>query len=60
MNLVETTWLTRYPWSAEIVYDQGSEFIGGEFKKQLYNTNIVLNLSQITLGDHSKTLAYRE
>ena len=23
-NLVETTWLTRYPWSIEITYDQGS------------------------------------
>ena len=33
VNLVETTWLTRYPTPAEIPYDQGSEFIGHEFRK---------------------------
>ena len=27
-NLEETTWLTRYPWPAEITHDRGSEFIG--------------------------------
>ena len=31
-NLVETTWLDRFPWQMEIMYDQGSEFIGHEFK----------------------------
>ena len=31
-NLVETTWLTRYPCPVEIMYDKGSEFIGREFK----------------------------
>ena len=24
-NLVETTWLVRYPWTVEITYDQGGE-----------------------------------
>ena len=33
MNLVETTWLTRYPRPMEITYYQGSEFIGHEFRK---------------------------
>ena len=27
-NIVETTWLSRYPWPQEIVYDRGSEFMG--------------------------------
>ena len=31
-NLVETMWLTRYLWSTEITYYQGSEFISNEFK----------------------------
>ena len=30
-NLVETTWLVRYPWPVEITYDQGGEFLGYEF-----------------------------
>ena len=32
-NLVETTWLDRYHRPMEISYDQGSEFIGHEFRK---------------------------
>ena len=34
-NLVETMWLTRYTIPTEIRYDQGSEFIGHEFRKYL-------------------------
>ena len=34
-NLVEIMWLTRYPRPMEITYDQGSEFIGHEFRKPL-------------------------
>ena len=38
MNLVETTWLVRYPWPVEIMYDQGGEFLCHEFKNSLiYN-----------------------
>ena len=37
-NLVETTWLTRYPRPIEITYDQGSEFIGHDFRKFLIET----------------------
>ena len=32
VNLVETTWLVRYPWPVDITYDQGGEFLGHEFK----------------------------
>ena len=34
-NLVESTWLFRYPRPIEITYHQGSEFIGNEFRKFL-------------------------
>ena len=34
-NLVETTCLSRYPRPIEITSDQGSEFIGQEFRKSL-------------------------
>ena len=34
-NLVENKWLSRYPIPMEITYDQGSEFIGHEFRKFL-------------------------
>jgi hypothetical protein len=27
-NLVEQTWLTRYPWPNQIVFDRGKEFMG--------------------------------
>ena len=37
-NLVETTWLSRYPRPVEITYDQGSEFIDHEFRKSLIET----------------------
>jgi hypothetical protein len=35
-NAVETTWLTRYPWPQEIVYDRGSEFMG-DFANMIIN-----------------------
>ena len=34
-NLVEATWLTRYPWQIEITHFIGSEFLGREFKNIL-------------------------
>ena len=34
-NLVETTWLVRYPRQLEITYDQGGELLGHEFKNIL-------------------------
>ena len=37
-NLFETTWLTRYPIPMEILYGQGSEFIGHKFRKSLIDT----------------------
>ena len=34
-NSVETTCLSRYPIPTEVMYDQGKEFIGHEFRKSL-------------------------
>ena len=34
-NLFENMWLTRYPWPAEITYNQVSEVIGHEFQNSL-------------------------
>jgi transposase InsO family protein len=33
-NLVEQTWLTRYPWPNQIVFDRGKEFMG-EFARMV-------------------------
>ncbi len=33
-NIVEQTWLTRYPWPQEIIYDRGKEFMG-DFAKMI-------------------------
>ena len=33
-NLVEQTWLTRYPWPQLLIYDRGKEFMG-EFAKMV-------------------------
>ena len=34
-NLVETTWLVRYPWPVEITYDQGRQFLVHKFKNSV-------------------------
>ena len=32
--MIEQTWLTRYPWPDQVVYDRGSEFLA-EFQKMI-------------------------
>ena len=49
-NLVETMWLTRYPWTTEISYDQGSECIGHEFRKYIIEMEYIIISNPITLG----------
>ena len=51
MNLVETTWLTRYPIPIKITYDQGSEFISHEFIKYLIKTEYGITVKPITSGN---------
>ena len=50
-NLVETTWLYRYPIPIEITYDQGSEFIDHEFRKYLIEMEYVIVFKTINLGN---------
>jgi len=33
-NFVEQTWLTRYPWPTELIFDRGTEFMG-QFAKMI-------------------------
>ena len=42
-NLVETTWMVRYPWPVEIMYDRGGEFLGREFKNSLIENEYSIN-----------------
>ena len=35
VNLVEITWLVRYPWPEEIMYDRGGKFLGNDLKNIL-------------------------
>ena len=50
-NLVETTWLSRYPRPMEIMYDQGSEFIGHEFRKSQIENKYGITAKPSTLGN---------
>ena len=36
-NIVETQWLSRYPWPTQVTLDRGSEFIGQDFKDMIKN-----------------------
>ena len=49
-NLIETTWLTRYPIPMEITYDQGLEVIVHEFIKSLIEKEYGITSNTITLG----------
>ena len=50
-NLVETTWLDRYPRPIEITYDQGKEFNGHEFRKYLIEDEYGITAKPRTLGN---------
>ena len=34
-EIVEQQWLMRYPWTTQITFDRGSEFIGQEFQHMI-------------------------
>ena len=38
-NVVEKTWLTRYPWPTQVVYDRGNEFMA-EFSAMIKDYGI--------------------
>ena len=50
-NLFETPWLSRYPRPIEITYDQGSEFIGREFRKSLIEDKYEITANLSTSGN---------
>ena len=50
-NLVETTWMSRYPIPIETTYDQGKEFIGHEFRKSLIEMEYRITAKPSTLGN---------
>ena len=50
-NLVETTWMSRYPRPMEIMYDQGKQFIGNEFRKPLIEMEYGITAKPSTSGN---------
>ena len=49
-DLVENTCLSRYPRPIEITYNQGSEFIGHEFRKSLIEIEYGITAKPSSLG----------
>ena len=39
-QLFANTWLSRYPWPAQIIHDNGGEFIGHEFQDMMRSLGI--------------------
>ena len=50
-NLVETTWLPQYPWTVEIMHDQGGEFLGYQFKSSLIEQEYVIKTKPASPGN---------
>ena len=50
-NLVETTWLVRYPWPVEITYDPWVEFFGHEFKNILIEQEYGIDMKPDSSGN---------
>ena len=50
-NLVENTWLSRYPRPIETAYDQGKEFIGHEFRKYPFEEEYRIAAKPSTSGN---------
>ena len=50
-NLVETTWLERYPCQIEIAYYQGLEFIGNSYRKYLIEKEYRISANPRTFGN---------
>ena len=50
-NLVENTWMYRYPRPKEITYDQGSQFIVHELRKYLIETEYGITDKPSTSGN---------
>ena len=51
---MEQTWLTRYPWPSEIVFDRGTEFFG-QFA-QMIEEDYAITHQGTTTGNHQANL----
>ena len=49
-NLVETTWIVRYPWPVEITYDRGGKLLGHEFKNSLIENEYGIKTKPVSPG----------
>ena len=50
-NLVETTWLVRYPWPVEITYDQGGELLTHKFRNIFIENEYGIKTKPASLGN---------
>ena len=64
-NIFDQEWLCRYPRPAQVIHDNGSEFIGAEFQEMLHSfditpvpttvknpqANLVIKQVHLTMGD---------
>ena len=50
-NFVETTGLVRYPWPVDIMYNQGGEFLGHEFKNSLMENEYGIKTKSASPGN---------
>ena len=57
-NVVEQTWLTRYPWPQEITNDQGSEFMA-EFADMIENDYQITKRPATTRNPQSNSIIER-
>ena len=54
-NLVETTWLDRYPWTTKTNYQWGLEFLGHDYKKVLIKEEYGIHNKLTTSGNYQSS-----
>jgi len=57
-NLVEQTWLTRYPWPTELVFDRGTEFMG-QFAKMIEEDYGIIRQGTTTRNPQANSIIER-
>ena len=50
-NLKEKTWLVRYPWPVEIMYDQEGELLDHEVKSNWIEKEYIINTKSASSGN---------
>ena len=51
VNLIQTTWLVRYNWPVEIMYDRGREILGHNFKNSFMEEEYGVNTKPYSPGN---------